>query len=401
MMEKNNLEQEIRELLNKEVDNKEPSAQWWNNAIKKATSKGNNSGIKYFFYRNRAFAPALAILAVLVITGVVLSPVFFGMGSTPPTTTKASLTTTTKQTTTETTTSSISLPWVFEGVGGAGIISEPYDIEFILNTELPLAVKTLAVYIENEILVDDDYALNIARQCGFTEDDAVPLIGDTRSVYSYKNSNANLEIKLDGSISLRTDTDSSKPENLPSDEECITIAVGWLESCGLTPENITDIETKSYMDIEEIDSTTNSVINKYSVATTVKFKVALNGYGLYSSAATVVIGENGKIIRADINLPNFEIYTYVDIITAGEALNILESYLEGKLDTGSNTLICLVNQIGFKKLIINDISIQYTKGNTDYLQPVYVFEGTAYFEYENGVTDTEDFISRVDAVIRD
>ncbi len=399
-MEKNNLEQEIRELLNKEVDNKEPSAQWWNNAIKKATSKGNNSGLKYFFYRNRAFAPALAILAVLFIGVVVFSPMFFGMGSAPPTTTKASGTTTT-QTTTETSTSSISLPWVFEGVGGAGIVPEPYDIEFTLNTELPAAVDTLAVYVENKIVVDDEYALNIALQCGFSKDDAVPLIGDTRAVYSYKNGTATLEIKLSGNISFRTDTDSSKPENLPSDEECITIAVDWLKSCGLTPENITDIETKSYMDIEERDSATNSLINKYSVATTVKFKVALNGYGLYSSAATVVIGDNGKIIRADINLPNFEIYTYVDIITAGEALNILENYLEGRLETNSDTLICMVNQMGFDRLIINGISIQYTKGNTDYLQPVYVFEGTAYFEYENALTDTEDFISRVDAVIRD
>lgn len=399
-MENNYLEQEIRELFNKEVDIKEPTAQWWNNAVIKATSKKNNSGIKYFFYRNRVFAPALAVLAVLVIGGVILSPMFFGMGSTPSTTTKVSGTTTTN-TKTETTTSSIFLPWVFEGVGGVGIVPEPYDIEFILETELPTVVDSLAVYIENKTVVDDVYALNIALQCGFNEGDAVPLVGDTRSVYSYKNGTATLEIKLNGSISFRTDTDSSKPENLPTDEECITIAIGWLESCGLTPENILDIETKSYMDVQEIDKVTNSVIDQYSVGTTVKFKGALNGYRLYSSAASVVIGDNGKIIRADINLPNYEIYTYVDIIAPGEALNILENYLEGRLGTNSNTLICMVNQMGFKKLKIKNISIQYTKGNTDYLQPVYVFEGTAYFEYENAITDTEDFISRVDAVIRD
>jgi hypothetical protein len=126
MTEKNNLEKEIRELLNNDVDSKAPSAQWWNTAITKATSEGKDSGIKYFFYRKRGFAPALALLAVLITGVVLLGPLFFGMSSPPPTTTQASETTT-KQTSTETTTSSLSLPWVFEGIGVGGSPSTPVE----------------------------------------------------------------------------------------------------------------------------------------------------------------------------------------------------------------------------------------------------------------------------------
>lgn len=391
-MEKNNLEQEIRELLNKEVDNKEPSAQWWNNAIKKATSKGNNSGIKYFFYRNRAFAPALAILAVLFIGVVVFSPMFFGMGSAPPTTTKASGTTTT-QTTTETSTSSISLPWVFEGIISHSSPSTP--VEIIMNTELPSFPATLPVYTVITPVVDSQYAWSIAQTLGFEEDDALFSSGEVRAVYTYQNNNATLEIESDGYINFRSDYDSSKPENLPTDEECIDIAADWLISCDMYPENIVSTKVSNFIEIEEYDTSSHTSI-KYTVAKSVVFYVGLNDYG-NSFSVSVVIADNGKIIKAQADFINYKEYMTVSIITPEEAIDIIERYLEGTLEKTAS-LRCLTNYSDFHQLTINKISIQYSKGAGDYAQPIYLIEGTASYEGWDG---TNEFRGRVDAVIRD
>ena len=391
-MENNNLEQEIRELLNKEVDSKEPTAQWWNNAIKKATSKESNSGIKYFFYRNRVFAPALAILAILVIGGVLLSPVFFGMSSPPSTTAKASGTTST-QTTTETSTGLISLPWVFEGIIIHGLPDTP--VEIILNTELPSYPATLPVYTVITPVVNSSYAWGIAQTLGFEKGDALFSQGEVRKVYTYQNNNATLEIEDDGYINFRSDYDSSKPENLPTDDECIGIAANWLKSCNMYPENITSTNVSNFIEIEEYNTDTKES-NKYTVAKSVVFYVGLNDYG-NSFSVSVVIADNGKIIKAQADFVNYEEYTTVEIITPEEAIDIIERYLEGSLEKTAS-LRCLANYSNFHRLTINKISIQYSKGAGDFAQPIYLIEGIAAYE---GWEGTDEFKGRVDAVIRD
>ena len=391
MTEKNNFEKEIRELLNNDVDRKAPSAQWWNNAITKAASGEKNSGIKYFFYRKRGLAPALALLAVLITGVVLLSPLFFGMGSTPPTTTKDSETTT-KQTATETSTSSLSLPWVFEGIISPGLPSTPVEIS--LNTDLPSFPETLPVYTVITPNVNSQYAWSIAQTLGFEEGDAMFSPGEIRQVYTYQNDNATLEIESDGYINFRSNYDSGKPENLPTDEECINIANEWLQSCDMYPENIVSTSVSNFIELEEYDTSSHTSI-KYTVAKSVVFYVGLNDYG-NSFSVSVVIADNGRIIKAQADFINYEEYTTVSIITPEEAIDIIESYLEGTLEK-TESLRCLTNYSDFHRLTINKISIQYAKGTGDYAQPIYLIEGIAAYEGWDG---TNEFRGRVDAVIR-
>ncbi len=123
-----------------------------------------------------------------------------------------------------------------------------------------------------------------------------------RRVYSYQSDELTLEIGLDGNICLYNEYDLSKPENLPSNEECIEIATEWLKFYGYYPNDVSLVKSSSYMDYEEVDSSTNTTLQKYSLSTVVKFFTDLNGHTYLFLAAFVVIGNIGSLLRADINV---------------------------------------------------------------------------------------------------
>ncbi len=343
--------------------------------------------------------------ALLILIGIVLTMSMLLSGCTQPeditvtetetvtTTISTTISETITTTTTETFTGSTSLPWVFEGIVVHSSPSTP--LEIILNTELPSFPATLPVYTVITPVVNSQYAWSIAQTLGFEEDDAMFSSGEVKAVYTYQNDNATLEIEDDGYINFYSDYDSSKPENLPADEECIDIAAEWLQSCNMYPENITSINVSNFIEVEEYDTSSHTSI-KYTVAKSVVFYVGLNDYG-NSFSVSVVIADNGKIINAQADFVNYKEYTTVSIITPEEAIDIIERYLEGTMEKTAS-LRCLANYSDFHQLTINKISIQYSKGAGNFAQPIYLIEGTASYEGWDG---TNEFRGRVDAVIRD
>jgi hypothetical protein len=294
---------------------------------------------------------------------------------------------------TETSSSTISLPWVFEGMVIPGSPSTP--VEITLDTEVPSIPDTLPVYKVIAPEVNSQYAWSIAQTLGFEEDDAMFSPGEEREVYTYRNDDATLEIEDDGYINFYSDYDSGKPENLPTDDECIGIAANWLKSCDMYPENITSANVSNFIEVEEYDTSSHTSI-KYTVAKSVAFYVGLNDYG-NSFSVSVVIADNGKIIKAQADFINYEEYTAVSIITPEEAIDILERYLEGTLEKTAS-LKCLTNYSDFNRLTITKISIRYSTGAGNYAQPIYLIEGIASYEGWDG---TDEFRGRVDAVVRD
>jgi hypothetical protein len=400
LMDRNKLEQDIRNYLNSEAQKNEPPAEWWNKAVSSATGRERNP-IIYFFNKNRIPAPVLLFLAMLLVGGVIYGAISIGgEGYNPGSTTEiVSNPATTDITDTTTKTTAVggpeSLPWVFQGIVSADSPGTQ-EVEIILDTELPPDVETLPVYSVITPEVNDEYAWSIAQKFGFDEDDAVPFTGENRKVYSYRNDNGTLEIETDGYISFYSDYDSSKPEYLPTNEECIAIATEWLESCDMYPDNVTSTKVSTFIEIESYNTDTKAS-EKYVLAKSVSFSVALNDYG-YSSSVYVVVGDQGKIIKAGVDCVEFQEYTTVDIISAEEAIDILEGNLEVTQETGSDAPICLVNYNDIDQLTITSIAIQYYIGAGNYAQPVYVIKGIAAYEGWDG---TDDFVGRVDAVVRD
>ena len=289
----------------------------------------------------------------------------------------------------------LSLPLVFEDISGADIIGTE-SLDITLNTELPIIPDSLIVYRNIMPNVDYKYATNLAQQFGFnTVTDVVPLIGDTRLVYSYQNEDEVLEIYLNGNIKLHGDINYSQPKNLPSDDECIDIASNWLKSNDIYPDNITSIIANPNIEIEEVDTSSN-ISNKFILTKIVKFYVDLNGYKLNTCSAFIIIGDDGKVLNAETKYIQPENYQEFNLISATEAINILKQYLEGTLDISEGTC-CIANLSGFNQLEITTISIQYIIGADNYIQPIYVFEGSESYLKNN---TTESFIGKVDAVVR-
>jgi hypothetical protein len=328
---------------------------------------------------------------LLILTCMVLTVSMLVSGCTDTGNDTTSSTTT--GTTTGSTTNSTPLPWVFEGIVVHSSPSTP--VEIILNTEMPSYPATLPVYTVITPVVNSAYAWRVAQTLGFDEGDALFSSGEVRKVYTYQDNNAILEIEDDGYINFHSDYDSSKPLNLPTDEECIAIATDWLISCNMYPENIASTNVSNFIEIEEYNTDTKES-TKYTVAKSVVFYIGLNDYG-NSFSVYVVIGDNGKIIKAEADFINYDEYTTVSIITPEQAIDIIESYLEGTLEKTAS-LRCLTNYSNFHRLTINKISIQYSKGAGNYAQPIYLIEGIASYEGWDGI---DEFRGRVDAVIRD
>jgi hypothetical protein len=88
---------------------------------------------------------------------------------------------------------------------------------------------------------------------------------------------------------------------------------------------------------------------------------------------------------------------YVTIIDAEKALDILTGVLTNEVENSPKISGCLINRGDFNDLVINEVSIQYTKSG-NYIQPTYYFCGTAY--YDDGLGTVKEFKASIDAVVR-
>ncbi|MDD5401925.1 MAG: hypothetical protein PHU52_01470 [Dehalococcoidales bacterium] len=288
------------------------------------------------------------------------------------------------------------IPYVFDGVTNPGISNAPpVDIE--LNTTLPELPDKLPVYKVVKPNVDDVFAADMAESLGFNVEPE-PLNGEEREVYTYKQDGKTLEINLDGSIAFYGEDDLPKPENLPSEQECIDIAKDWLNRYKLYPSGDVSVETSTYAEVEEWDTSTGQILHTHIAGILVKFKVDVGQYGLYSGGASIAIGDNGEILKVTVDAPILEEYTSASMNSAEEAFNLLSAYLSSPVAAPAQARECLANMRAFSSLELNQISISYQyTASKEYALPILVFKGKAYDDYTPGY---EEFIARVDLVDR-
>ena len=210
-MENNNLEQEIRELLNKEVDSKEPTAQWWNNATSKATSENRNKQ-KLGFWSRKPLPVFISIITViLLVSGAIYGKNLIGMGSTP------------------------SAPNYVLGESMGGL----QGAEFILNTTLPDYPKFLDYYQIMQSDTTKESVEELGAKLGFSGEAGII---ESQEIFVMSTGNMSLRVSFSGRMEYNSGLSLfGSASTFPPDNEIRTIAEGFFKKIGLW---FSDIEFK-------------------------------------------------------------------------------------------------------------------------------------------------------------
>jgi hypothetical protein len=282
---------------------------------------------------------------------------------------------------------------VFKGSTNAGMIkSKPTQVD--INIDFPKMPDVLYAYEVIRPNVDDEYARDLANKLGFSNE--WPLYGGERTVYSYNRDNESLEIRLDGGIVFnRNDKDSASIAQLPEDQDCINIAREWLTSNNLIPIDLMKVEVKYGSSIITMDRQTGKPSLPVYLSKRVNFFNTIDGHELYVPAASVLIGKQGEVVQASIINMTISKYKMVSLKTPQAASDILKTYLARLTPVKEETPECIYYSDG-DSVSINNITIKYIRTyQTDYVVPIYIFEGDTNKESN---PNSEKFIGLVDAV---
>jgi hypothetical protein len=308
-------------------------------------------------------------------------------------------------------------PYVFQGTALLGTSgAPPVDITVkipLLDTAYAMApsnnivenayqsrlLSPIAIYKIIRPVVDDRYASALTKQLGFTGNPLPVLPADEkRAAYTYVNGNQTLEIRLDGSISISTQYSLERPSHLPSDQDCVAIATKWLREHDLYPDNVISIATSPAGGMKAIDNTSGLIMDSYIIGTEVTFSTAINGIVVNSGGISMVIGDNGTLLRMQANRFTIGQASEVPLKDINKALEILTHTLTSPNTPSPDHLECIVNFRALSSLVITGVEINYAySANNDYLLPIYTFTGTGY----NTSTPDEvyQFVGMVDAVL--
>ncbi len=283
----------------------------------------------------------------------------------------------------------VEVPPPFEGVFAMTSVKlEPGVVE--LETGFLEFPGEMMVY-KRVAVIDDDFARNLAANLGFTDEH--PFTGDEREVYSFTRGDETLEILVTGHMTLRCSQDIGDVPVLPEDQECTEIAEAWLKDNGFYPKNVIRIGIGyGGMSVATSNTETGETGPTVYYSKSVSFTTALNGYEYPSGGAYVLIGDGGKIVRADVDLAEYREYGFVSLTTPEEALGLLE--INHARLTPVPDPYCF-NLGGALKVTVESITLQYYGTSmSEFLLPVYVFEGTSH------AVIPEEFKAYVDAVER-
>jgi hypothetical protein len=295
-----------------------------------------------------------------------------------------------------------SLPYVFEGVTQPGVENAP-PVEVVLETELPVVPEKVPIYQVQT--VDEEYIYALAKRLGFDYKPSQPT--DSNRPYTFVqgrdyepglstinivDDNPWIEVYQNGSLRFLTRTSYTGDVNLPSFEEAVQIATDWLTYRDLYPPNVTRVVKGGGAFIGR--AIEPDITIQYTIM--VQFKTSVGDFDTYSPGASVEVGDNGKIVRAWVNMTQLKEYGSVNTKTPEAALNLLKACLTSPLADPPEAREVLINQRSFDKLTVTRVTLQYASGG-GYLQPIYVFEGSAYSEKQPNL---DAFRGKVDAVAR-
>jgi len=275
----------------------------------------------------------------------------------------------------------------------------PSSIE--LNTDLPESTDKLIVY--KVIPTDYDYANDIALKLGFSGLYELIVESDLKDgsvqAYGAVEGDSTLTVSYNGYFSAQYKAlpfDATNVSSL-SKQECIDIAQEWLFTKGLYPESVTRIATGPMLQVSTFNVETGYQSENTVLTYGISFFTEIGDYEASLPTVFVEIDTNGTIIGVDLHSQQLEEIGYVTIIDAEKALDILTGVLTNEVENSPKISGCLINRGDFNDLVINEVSIQYTKSG-NYIQPTYYFCGTAY--YDDGLGTVKEFKASIDAVVR-
>jgi hypothetical protein len=275
----------------------------------------------------------------------------------------------------------------------------PDDIE--IATEMPQAPDKMIVY--KVIPLDDAYTRDIAFKLGFSDSSLIEINpdknGGSGQIYNAVNGDATLEVSSNGYFAARYGDSPSLDSGgvTLSEQECITKAQEWLKSHNLYPDEVSRTATGPMLQVSTHNTETGYRSENTVLTYGVSFFTRIGDYESSLPAAYVEIDTNGEIIEVDLHMQQLKELGYVNIITAEEAFNSMQSIFDSEIRNHPENSGCMINITDFSRLSITKVSIQYSKKD-NYVQPIYFFYGTAY--YNDSLETTEEFRGRVDAVIR-
>jgi hypothetical protein len=293
------------------------------------------------------------------------------------------------------------IPDVFDDVNPNSLYNDIVPSTIELDTVLPMAPDKLIIY--KVIPVDYDYAKDIALKLGFSSLYELTEESDSNSengqAYNAVEGDSILTVSYNGYFSAQYEdlpfdaTDAS----VLSEEECIDIAQEWLYTKGLYPESVTRITTGTMLQVSTFNIETGYQSENTVLTYGVSFFTKIGDYEASLPTVFVEIDTDGTIIGVDLHAQQLEEIGYVTIIDAEKALDILTGVLTNEVENSPKISGCLINRGDFNDLVINEVSIQYTKSG-NYIQPTYYFCGTAY--YDDGLGTVKEFKASIDAVVR-
>jgi hypothetical protein len=290
--------------------------------------------------------------------------------------------------------SAVNTVYVFEGNINPGMIkSQPTQVE--MNIDFPSVPVKLAVYQAIKPNIDDEYARGLAQKLGFVNE--WPLYGGERQAYSFTKDNESLEIGLEGGLTFRREVKmAGTPPFLPEDSDCVRIAQDWLKTNDFYPENVIRIDVGYYGEGgSSIDPKTGRPGETIHYSKGVSFVTSLNSFESYVPSARVLVGDQGKIVQASIVTLTTKESGTIALKTPQMALGLLKEYMARLVPITEEKPECIFYTDG-SLVVINKITVEYARSNkTDYVLPIYVFEGIAY-QGTNQVAIK--FIGLVDAV---
>jgi hypothetical protein len=182
-------------------------------------------------------------------------------------------------------------------------------IELTIDTDLPEIPSELPVYKVIRPNIDEDYATGIAGRLNLNDNlEKTDAYDFPLKRFHFEKDGKILEVFEDGSIYVCYVIEPSRPSSLPSDEECIETAKGWLEEYGPYPKNIISVSTSPFI---LAASRGHEILYEFTQNICVSFTIGIDGYETQGIGAYVAVGENGEITKAYINAPEFENYTTV------------------------------------------------------------------------------------------
>ena len=278
---------------------------------------------------------------------------------------------------------------IFPPIGTSNTSENDYlpftPVELPGNSSPSTVPDKLIAYKVIRPVVTKDYASNLASRLGFRG--KINRSDNTYiNTYSYilntgtTDIDPAMSISGDGRIEVSYDR-SVSGSSPPSDQECIESARKWLNTYGLYPKGVVNVEVLPCVREVYRDAPEGLTFSSYTYATTVIFSMTLDGYELFGMGAILTIGSDGKVREALINAPEFKPYCYVNVKQPEAAYSTLQDYVQNPAKFEADAPECMTGGLN-PPMQIKNVSLKYfamlaaDTSKPVYAQPVYFFNYT-------------------------